>query len=80
MNHWCSFLNDETVLGLVVLVVLILIAYCQYCAYYNGVTDGYGYAKEPGHPGYERAGRYLRRWLTHRWPELKEDAPNRDSL
>jgi hypothetical protein len=39
-------------------------------AYRNGVTDGYGYAKEPGCPGYRHAGEYLRSHMAHRWPDL----------
>lgn len=40
-------------------------------AYRNGVTDGYGYSKEPTCPGYKAAGEYLRRVMAHRWPELR---------
>jgi hypothetical protein len=39
-------------------------------AYRNGATDGYGFAREPGNPGYAHAGRYLRANMDHRWPEL----------
>jgi hypothetical protein len=42
-------------------------------AYRNGVTDGYGYSKEPNCPGYRHAGEYLRKYMAHRWYELKED-------
>lgn len=45
-------------------------------AYRNGVTDGYGYAREPSCPGYKAAGEYLRNTMGHRWPELK-DQPER---
>jgi hypothetical protein len=41
-------------------------------AYRNGVTDGYGYSREPWHPGYAAAGDYLRKYLAHRWPELSD--------
>lgn len=41
-------------------------------AYRNGVTDGYGYSKEPTCPGYAKAGRFLRESMSHRWSELKE--------
>jgi hypothetical protein len=40
-------------------------------AYHNGVTDGYGFAKEPRNPGYQRAGNYLKTFMAHRWHELK---------
>jgi hypothetical protein len=40
-------------------------------AYHNGVTDGYGYSKEPFCPGYAAAGRYLRKYMAHRWHELR---------
>lgn len=42
----------------------------QAAAYRNGVTDGYGFSKEPNNPGYQRAGAYLRKYLAHRWSEL----------
>lgn len=44
-------------------------------AYNNGATDGYGYSKEPTCPGYAKAGRYLRKNMAHRWPELVKNAP-----
>lgn len=40
-------------------------------AYRNGVTDGYGYSREPRNSGYKKAGRYLREHMSHRWPELR---------
>lgn len=43
-------------------------------AYRNGVTDGYGYAREPWNPGYHDAGLYLRENMAHRWPDLEDDA------
>ena len=42
-------------------------------AYENGVTDGYGYAKEPNCPGYKQAGEYLKKNMAHRWPELADE-------
>lgn len=42
----------------------------QEAAYHNGVTDGYGYAREPWNRGYFKAGDYLRRFMSHRWPEV----------
>lgn len=41
-----------------------------YAAYRNGVTDGYGYSREPNNPGYAKAGEYLREAMSHRWAEL----------
>lgn len=49
-------------------VVLALIGHSA--AYRNGVTDGYGYSKEPNCPGYARAGEFLRKYMKHRWREL----------
>lgn len=46
-------------------------------AWRNGVTDGYGFAKEPRNPGYEKAGDYLKRVMSHRWPELNDEACSR---
>lgn len=40
-------------------------------AYLNGVTDGYGAAREPNNPGYRKASDWLREHMSHRWPELK---------
>jgi hypothetical protein len=39
-------------------------------AYNAGAADGYGYGKEPNCPGYARAGRFLREFMSHRWAEL----------
>lgn len=41
-------------------------------AYQNGVTDGYGFAREPRNPGYQRAGNYLKTFMGHRWPDLED--------
>jgi hypothetical protein len=51
--------------------VVAFVIYANRCAYYNGATDGYGYSKEPTNPGYQKAGMYLRRFMAHRWAELK---------
>ncbi len=52
----------------------------SWAAYRNGVTDGYGYSREPKCPGYAAAGEYLRRHMAHRWPELAgKPAPCRGS-
>ena len=45
--------------------------FSQAAAYRNGVTDGYGYAREPSCPGYQRAGRHLHKYMAHRWHELR---------
>jgi hypothetical protein len=39
-------------------------------AYHNGVNDGYGYAREPWNRGYWRAGEWLRKYASQRWPEV----------
>lgn len=45
-------------------------------AYRNGVTDGYGYSRDPNCPGYAAAGEWLKAHMKHRWPELaQEDQP-----
>lgn len=41
-------------------------------AYRNGVTDGYGFSREPNCPGYARAGAWLKKYMAYRWPELKD--------
>jgi len=63
----------ETWVMLALLVGLAVLSVLgQGAAYRNGCNDGYGYAKEPGHPGYRTAGEYLRRYAAHKWPELRE--------
>jgi hypothetical protein len=42
--------------------------------YFNGANDGYGYAVDPNCPGHWKAGRYLRKHLKHRWPEVMQGA------
>lgn len=59
----------EIVLIGLLAVVLVMNAMA---AYTNGVTDGYGYSKEPNCPGYANAGRYLRKYMAHRWHELRD--------
>jgi len=44
---------------------------CARASYHNGVTDGYGYSVDPACPGYWRAGRYLRKYMRHRWPSVQ---------
>lgn len=58
--------------GLLVLLALASFAGCR-AAYTNGVTDGYGYSREPNCPGYAAAGGYLRKYMAHRWPELSDE-------
>jgi len=58
--------------SLVTLVVVVFVMYAQSCAYHNGVTDGFGFAVDPKNPGYQSAGRYLRKYMSHRWTELNE--------
>ncbi len=54
---------------LVVITIMAVVATVS--AYHNGVNDGYGYAKEPGHPGYAKAGKWLRKHMAYRWSELQ---------
>lgn len=46
-------------------------AWGRAAAYRNGLTDGYGFSREPRNPGYRAAGLYLCRRMHHRWPELR---------
>lgn len=55
--------------------VTVLAFLCVGAAYRNGITDGYGYSREPTCPGYAYAGIYLRRFMAHRWPELGAKVP-----
>lgn len=55
-----------------VLAGILVALICVRAAYRNGVTDGYGYAREPKNPGYQAAGAHLRRYMAHRWPELSD--------
>ena len=54
------------------LLTLVFSVLSANSAYWNGVNDGYGFSREPNNPGYQKAGRILRRIASHRWPELKE--------
>ncbi len=60
----------ELILAGFLLVTIALSLVSQGAAYRNGVTDGYGYSKEPTCSGYRRAGEYLKAVMAHRWPEL----------
>lgn len=62
----------ELGLGIGLLFVACMAALAVGAAYRNGVTDGYGYSKEPSCPGYAKAGKFLREMMAHRWSELKE--------
>jgi hypothetical protein len=48
-------------------VGILLGAIASRSAYYNGVNDGYGYSQDPGCPGYRKAGKWLFRYMRHRW-------------
>lgn len=63
MHYWI-------VIGVGVLIVALLVAAMD-AAYYNGVSDGFGYALDPSCPGYQRAGRYLHKHMRFRWIELQ---------
>lgn len=43
-------------------------------AWRNGVTDGYGFAKEPWNPAYRKTGDFLEKYMVHRWPHIKQNA------
>lgn len=58
--------------GFVFLFVILAVIGMR-AAYRNGVTDGYGYSREPLCPGYAAAGEWLRACMMHRWPELRDD-------
>lgn len=64
--------HEMVIAGLLCFLVLFAVVSVLGCraAYTNGVTDGYGYSREPNCPGYAGAGEYLQRYMAHRWPEL----------
>lgn len=62
----------EICLCVILAVVFVLAILNTGAAYRNGVTDGYGYCREKHNPGYRHAGDYLRKYMAHRWHELKE--------
>ena len=64
----------EFTLSAALFMVCLMAHIGVYAAYQNGVTDGYGFAREPRNPGYRRAGEYLRKHMAHRWRELRPDA------
>ena len=55
-----------------VFALAVILAASNRAAYRNGVTDGYGYSREPLNPGYAAAGKYLRESMVHRWPDLHD--------
>lgn len=63
-------MSADIVAPLLLLGCMVFAVLCARSAYNCGACDGYGYAREPDHPGYQKAGRYLRRFCSHRWPEL----------
>ena len=65
-------MGDTVLVGLAAFVLGIGVSLVSLgAAYRNGVTDGYGYAREPSCAGYSRAGEYLRKYMAHRWHELR---------
>lgn len=64
--------TTEIILILFLLVLSIASVLGQAAAYHNGVTDGFGFAREPKNPGYAKAGRYLKKYMVHRWRELRD--------
>lgn len=64
----------EIILYIALLLVCGLAVLSIKAAYQNGVTDGYGFAREPRNPGYKTAGDFLRKHMAHRWRELRPDA------
>ena len=63
-------LMDKTqaqIMIIIALFYLVMVGLAIGAAYRNGVTDGYGACREPGNPGYEKARRYLKKYMSHRW-------------
>lgn len=56
------------VVGLLVATAFVVMV--ARAAYRNGVTDGYGFSREPTCPGYRVAGEYLTKHMLHRWPDM----------
>jgi hypothetical protein len=48
----------------------VLGAFGARSAYFNGVSDGFGFAVDPENPGHQRAAAWLRKYMGHRWPTL----------
>jgi hypothetical protein len=42
--------------------------------YWDGVTAGYGYSRDPDAFTYKEVGEYLRDHCSDRWPELRTEA------
>jgi hypothetical protein len=72
VNHLQLTADQAWWIGASVIAFMVIFSiYAQRAAYRNGVTDGYGYARERGNPGYQHAGNYLIDNMSYRWPELK---------
>jgi len=67
-------MSADTAFWLGFCIAMLIGCICARASYYNGANDGYGYAVDPACPGYWQAGRYLRRYLRHRWPEVMKGA------
>lgn len=67
-----EFETAAACLGMVAMAGIVSVVVVSRAAYRNGVTDGYGYSREPTCPGYADAGRYLRTYMAHRWHELND--------
>jgi len=65
----------ELFLFIVLLALCLLAKWGTEAAYKNGVTDGYGYSREPRNPGYREAGKYLYEGMRHRWRDIPDPNP-----
>ena len=62
----------EWVTLVVGVVALLIVLGGLDASYKNGVSDGYGYSREPGNPGYRRAGLYLFHHMSYRWRDIPD--------
>ena len=58
---------------LVAILFFAMVYFCSGASYYNGVNDGFGFAKEPWNPGYRRAGEWIKKYTSYKWPETHDE-------
>jgi hypothetical protein len=60
-------MNLEWITVVISIIALVIVLFGLDASYKNGASDGYGYSREPGNPGYRRAGLYLFHHMSYRW-------------
>lgn len=62
---------DDTLYLICIVIQTAICAWAVRAAYSNGACDGYRYARDPEHPGMQKAGEHIRKHLKYFYSDLE---------